>query len=144
MNAGTLGLTMATIVIWGLIPIVDKLALAQAPASPLLGIAIRAGAVAVLALPLVAASGDGLAGLRALPPRAIALYATSGVLSLLLAQYTYYMLLRQADVSKVFPLLFAAAPIVTIAIGVGWLGETLSPRQLLGAALVIGGGLLLL
>ena len=144
MNATTFGLTAATIVLWGLIPIFDKLALAQFQASPLVGIAIRAAAVAVLAVPLAAAYGDGAASLKAMPPLAVGLYVASGVVSLLLAQYAYYALLRQADVSRVFPFLFAAAPLVTIAVGVLALGETLTARQAIGALLVIGGGLLLL
>lgn len=144
MNAATIGLTLATIVLWGLIPIVDKLALGAHPASPLVGIAIRATAVCALALPLALVWGDGAAALRALPPRAWLFYVASGVISLLIAQYAYYALLQQADVSRVFPFLFAAAPLVTLAVGVGALGEVLTARQLLGAALVIGGGLLLL
>ncbi len=144
MNATTIGLTIATIVLWGLIPIFDKVALASYPASPLVGIAIRAGAVCVVALPLAVFLGDGPAAVRAMPARALACYVASGVLSLLLAQYAYYALLKQAEVSRVFPFLFAAAPIVTMVVGVGALGETLTTRQLLGAALVIGGGLLLL
>lgn len=144
MNATTIGLTIATIVLWGLIPIFDKVALASHPASPLVGIALRATAVSLIALPLALAFGDGPAALRAMPPRTIAFYVASGVISLLLAQYAYYALLKQADVSRVFPVLFAAAPIVTMALGVAALGETLTTKQLLGAALVIGGGLLLL
>lgn len=144
MNATTIGLTATTVVLWGLIPIIDKLALAQFAASPLVGIAIRAASVAVLAVPLAAAFGQGATSLRAMPPAAVALFVASGVVSLLLSQYTYYALLQQANVSRVFPFLFSAAPLVTILIGVLWLGETMSPRQVLGALLVIGGGLLLL
>lgn len=144
MNATTLGLTATTVVLWGLIPIFDKVALGAAPASPLVGIAIRAAAVAVVAVPLAALAGDGAAAVRAMPAKAIAAYVASGVISLLLAQYAYYALLKQADVSRVFPFLFAAAPIVTMAVGALYLGETLSVKQLVGAALVIGGGLLLL
>jgi drug/metabolite transporter (DMT)-like permease len=100
--------------------------------------------VAVLAVPLALTIGRGGAALKAMPPSAIALYAASGLASLLLAQYAYYKLLAQADVSKVFPLLFAAAPIVTIAIGVFVLKEPMTLKQALGAALVVAGGLLLL
>jgi transporter family protein len=144
MTPSTLALTLITIVLWGLIPIFDKLALGQHAVSPLVGIAIRAAAVAVLAVPLALTIGRGGAALKAMPPSAIALYAASGLASLLLAQYAYYKLLAQADVSKVFPLLFAAAPIVTIAIGVFVMKEPMTLKQALGAALVVAGGLLLL
>ena len=137
-------LTLTVIALWGLIPILDKLALNAAPASALTGLAIRAGVVAAVALPLAVFAGNGLAELRALPPRAIALYVASGVTSLLLAQYAYYALLRQAEVSRVFPMLFAATPVVTMAIAYLALGEQPTPVRLAGAALVIGGSLLLL
>lgn len=144
MNATTLALTAITVVLWGLIPILDKMALAHYAASPLVGIAIRAAGVAVLAVPLAATFGEGGRTIRAMPPAAIGLFLASGVVSLLLAQYAYYALLKQAEVSRVFPFLFSAAPIVTMVLGVVWLGETLSAKQVLGALLVIGGGLLLL
>lgn len=144
MNATTFGLTIATVLLWGLIPIFDKLALASYPASPLVGIAVRVVGVVVLAVPLAATVGNGAQALRAMPPGAIALFIASGVSSLLLSQYTYYRLLQQADVARVFPFLFSAAPLVTLALGVLFLGEHLSAKQALGALLVIGGGLLLL
>lgn len=144
MTPTTIALTVVTVVLWGVIPIFDKLALSYFAASPLVGIAIRAAGVAVLAVPLAAAFGDGGKAIRQMPPQAVALFLASGVVSLLLAQYAYYALLKQAEVSRVFPFLFSAAPIVTMVIGVVGLGETLSAKQVVGALLVIGGGLLLL
>ncbi|MNS15713.1 EamA-like transporter family protein [compost metagenome] len=144
MNASTLALTLITIVLWGIIPILDKLALSQFQASPLVGIAIRAAGVAVLAVPLAFGLAEGGKSIRAMPPAAIALFIGSGVVSLLLSQYTYYKLLQQANVSRVFPFLFSAAPLVTLVIGVLFLKEPLTLKQAIGAVLVIGGGLLLL
>ena len=144
MNPTTLALTAITIVLWGIIPIVDKVALTQQVASPLIGIAIRATAVAIIAVPLALIYGDGATTIRTMPASAIGLYVASGVISLLLAQYAYYALLQQAEVARVFPFLFSAAPVVTITIGVLAMHETLSLKQAIGALLVIGGGLLLL
>jgi transporter family protein len=144
MSPTTVALMLATIVLWGVIPLIDKLAVGHTAVSPLVGIAIRAAAVAVLAVPLAFVAGDAGQGLRALPWRVIGLYAASGVVSLLLAQYTYYTLLKQADVARVFPLLFAAAPIVTVVLAILLLGESLTPRQALGTLLIVGGGLLML
>src|SRR5689334_18713432 len=144
MNWTTIGLTLVTILLWGLIPIFDKLALSQVVASPLVGIAIRTVGVSVLAVPLALTIGRGLPSLQAMPPGAIALFVASGVTSLLLSQFTYYKLLQQAEVSRVFPLLFSAAPLVTIIIGTLFLKETMTAKQVVGALLVVGGGLLLL
>ncbi len=140
----TLLLTALTVLLWGLIPIFDKLALSQFSASPLVGIAIRTVAVSVFTLPLAATIGNGAATMKAMPPMAIALFVASGLASLLLSQYSYYSLLQRADVSRVFPFLFSAAPVVTILVGVFAMGETMTLKQVLGILLVIGGGLLLL
>jgi len=144
MSLSTILLTLVTVVLWGLIPIFDKLALSHVSASPLIGITIRTLGVAVLALPLAAAVGKGFGDVKAMPPAAIALFVASGVTSLLLAQYSYYTLLQRADVSRVFPFLFSAAPVVTLLIGVFAMGETMTLKQILGVMLVVGGGLLLL
>jgi uncharacterized membrane protein len=144
MSQSTVLLTLVTVVLWGLIPIFDKLALSHYSASPLVGITIRTVGVAVLALPLAAAFGKGLGDLKAMPPAAIALFVASGITSLLLSQYCYYALLQRADVSRVFPFLFSAAPVVTLLIGVFAMGETMTMKQILGVLLVVGGGLLLL
>jgi transporter family protein len=144
MNVSTIALTAATIFLWGVIPILDKLALSQFHASPLVGIAIRAVGVTVLAVPLAWGLADAGKSIRVMPPAAIALFLASGVVSLLVAQYTYYTLLKQAEVSRVFPLLFCAAPLVTLVLGVVFLKEPMTFKQALGAVLVIGGGLLLL
>ncbi|MNY65568.1 EamA-like transporter family protein [compost metagenome] len=52
--------------------------------------------------------------------------------------------MQRADVSRVFPFLFSAAPVVTMLLGVFGLKETLSAKQIVGAALVVVGGLFLL
>jgi drug/metabolite transporter (DMT)-like permease len=152
MASGTVTLTAITVFLWGLIPILDKLALARFSGHPLIPIAVRVWSVALLVVPLawVLARGGSWrawlgpttgAGVTWVP---VALFAASGVVSLLLAQFAYYRLLQQADVSRVFPFLFSAAPVVTMLLGVLVLHETLTLRQLAGAVLVIGGGLLLL
>lgn len=144
MTPQTLALTLITIFLWGLIPILDKLALSQFAASPLVGIAIRATGVTLLSVPMALAMTQGGKALREMPPAAIALFVASGVISLLVAQYSYYMLLKQAHVSRVFPFLFCAAPLVTLILGAVFLKEPLTLKQAFGAVLVIGGGFLLL
>ena len=151
MTSSTWLLTGVTVLLWGLIPLLDKLALNQFHGSPLVGIAVRAASVALVAVPAAWSvgwgrqlGGGGLANSRALPWQALLLFAASGIVSLLISQYAYYRLLQRSDVSRVFPFLFSAAPVVTMVLGVLVLGESLTVRQIMGAALVIGGGLLLL
>lgn len=144
MSLPTIALTLVTIFLWGLIPIFDKLALTHFSASPLLGIAIRTLGVSAIAVPLALTIGKGTRMAREMSPLAIGLFLASGITSMLLAQYCYYLLLQRADVSRVFPFLFSAAPVVTMLIGVFGLKETLSAKQIVGAALVVVGGLFLL
>lgn len=144
MSPQTIVLTLVTIFLWGLIPIFDKLALSHFSASPLVGIAVRTLGVAAIAVPLALTIGKGTRALREMPPLAVGLFLASGVTSMLLAQYCYYLLLQRADVSRVFPFLFSAAPVVTMLIGVFGLKETLTAKQIVGAALVVVGGLFLL
>ncbi|MNX60110.1 4-amino-4-deoxy-L-arabinose-phosphoundecaprenol flippase subunit ArnE [compost metagenome] len=144
MSLQTILLTLATIFLWGLIPIFDKLALSHFSTSPLVGIAIRTVGVSAIAIPLALTIGKGTRLIRELPPLAVGLFLASGITSMLLAQYCYYLLLQRVDVSRVFPFLFSAAPVVTMLIGVFGLKETLSAKQIVGAALVVVGGLFLL
>ncbi|HEY9899947.1 MAG TPA: EamA family transporter [Pantanalinema sp.] len=144
MSLQTILLTLVTIFLWGLIPIFDKLALSHFSASPLVGIAIRTLGVSAIALPLALTIGKGARMVREMSPLAIGLFLASGITSMLLAQYCYYLLLQRADVSRVFPFLFSAAPVVTMLFGVFGLKETLSAKQIVGAALVVVGGLFLL
>lgn len=144
MSLPTIALTLVTIFLWGLIPIFDKLALTHFSASPLLGIAIRTLGVSAIAVPLALTIGKGARMAREMSPLAIGLFLASGITSMLLAQYCYYLLLQRADVSRLFPFLFSAAPVVTMLIGVFGLKETLSAKQIFGACMVVVGGLFLL
>lgn len=127
--------------LWGLIPILDRVALAAAPGTAWQGLAIRALGVGLVAFPAVWAWGGGWAPFAALPAKAWLAYLASGFVSLLLAQHAYYLLLQQQGAAKVFPILFAAAPAVTVLLGLGLLGEALSWKQALGLALVVAGSL---
>jgi drug/metabolite transporter (DMT)-like permease len=144
MNSSTIALSLVTVILWGIIPILDKLALAQYASSPMVGIVIRSAGVTALSIPLALAFGGGRSAFKAMPPSATLLYLASGLISLLLAQYAYYALLRHVQVSRVFPFLFSAAPLVTVLLGAVILREPLSAKQLLGAFLVVLGGVLLL
>ncbi|MEJ0020311.1 MAG: EamA family transporter [Acetobacteraceae bacterium] len=77
----------------------------------------------------------------ALPLSSIALIVASGALSML-AMYFYLDALQTEDASAVAPW-FQAAPLFGYALGYAVLGETLTPRQVLGGALIVGGTIVL-
>ena len=143
-GAATWALAAWVALLWGLIPIFDRVALAAAPGTAWQGLAVRALSVGLVALPLAWHWGGGWAPFAALPAKAWLAYLASGFVSLLVAQHAYYLLVQQVGVAKLFPFLFAAAPAVTVVVGVLFLGEAVNLRQALGLALVVAGSLLLL
>lgn len=144
MNTNAAFFAAVTILLWGLIPIFDKLALGNQSVSPVLGIAIRAGGVALVAVPLAFALDRSAGTWKALPASTVFFFLASGIASLLVSQYTYYKLLQQGDVSRIFPLLFSAAPVVSVLVSVLVLHESLNLKQAIGIIFVILGGVLLL
>ncbi|MEB3299503.1 MAG: EamA family transporter [Candidatus Sericytochromatia bacterium] len=137
-------LILLTTVMWGLVPVFDKLALTRISVTPLAGVAIRLALAALLGLPLLFVTAGGLSTFRQIPTGAWGWFAASGLASLVLAQVAWYALLKDAQVSRVFPFMFAAAPLVTLLLGVLLLHDNLTPKQGLGALLVVLGGALLL
>jgi uncharacterized membrane protein len=93
--------------------------------------------IGVLALPIIAAFRPGV-----LSPStgAIALMALSGVLYMG-AMLFYLRALQDEEASVVAPF-FQAVPLFGYGLGYIFLGETLSPRQLAGGALIIVGTLI--
>jgi uncharacterized membrane protein len=77
----------------------------------------------------------------ALPLASIVVIGFSGLLYMG-AMYFYLQALQQEEASVVAPF-FQASPLFAYALGYLVLGETLSPRQLVGGACIVGGSLLL-
>lgn len=133
-----------TLVLWGLIPIFDKIGLKGQTASPLAGMVVRVAAAILLFLPWLVFSPSVRADIAGLSWRAVLVFALSGVISLVLAQYLYYSALAQRDVGRLFPVLFGGAPVVGILFAALFLGESLSLKTAIGALLIAAGSVLLL
>ncbi len=131
-----------TFVLWAIIPIVDKLALAGRKAPPAGVVARLLVAVGVL-LPVLALSSEVRESLAGLDRREWLAFGASGVLSLLLAQYCYYQALRDHAVSTLFPFLFGGAPVLTMVLAWAVLGEPAGWRTGAGGGLIFLGCLLL-
>jgi uncharacterized membrane protein len=138
------GAVFLTIVIWSLIPIIDKVGLGQDKVHPLAGLTIRllAGLVVLgFLLPLLPETRHTL---TTLSWKAWVTFAASGVLSLLLGQYFYYQALQAGSVGRVFPLLFGAPPVVSMLLAWWFLGEALTRTHVAGGLLITLGTVLLL
>jgi drug/metabolite transporter (DMT)-like permease len=94
--------------------------------------------IGLASLPVIALFDPDVFGL---PPSAIVVIAASGVLYLG-AMYFYLQALQGEEASVVAPW-FQAAPLMGYLVGYFLLGETLSHRQMMGGALIVGGAMLL-
>ncbi len=144
VNTRTTAYILITLVLWGLIPIFDKLALDAKKIPPFIGIGIRVSVAVLVLLPLLYAVPDLREGWNGLGARQFLAFAASGIISLIIAQYFYYEALRDSQVSKLFPLLFGGAPVVSMLLGWFVLGERISAMTAAGGVLITLGSVLLL
>lgn len=144
MTTKTMVYVFVTLVLWGLIPIFDKLALDAKKIPPLIGICIRVSVAVLALLPLLFAAPHLREGWSELPMRQLLGFAASGIISLVIAQYFYYEALRDTQVSKLFPLLFGGAPVVSMVLGWLVLGEKISALTAAGGVLITVGSVLIL
>ncbi len=103
------------------------------------GIGMLAGAAIIVPASMV---GWWMTGQPAIPAEAIALGAVSGVLeaiyfSLLAAAY------RRGDLSVVYPVARGTAPLLSVAVGIGILGERLGLAGIAGVVALLAGLLIL-
>lgn len=144
VNTRTTAYILITLVLWGLIPIFDKLALDAKKIPPFIGIGIRVSVAVLALLPFLYAVPDLREGWNGLGARQFLAFAASGIISLIIAQYFYYEALRDSQVSKLFPLLFGGAPVVSMLLGWFVLGEKISGMTAAGGVLITLGSILLL
>ncbi|MCL6478466.1 MAG: DMT family transporter [Peptococcaceae bacterium] len=71
-----------------------------------------------------------------------AFLAGEGIFASLLGHLAYYHALKLGEASRIVPVV-AAFPLVTVAVGLLFLGEKLSWYKLVGASLIIAGILLI-
>ena len=130
---------LLTALFWGAATVLDKLALARI--QPLLGVAIRSMAIALVAGVALAVSlrERAWAGVDA---RSWFFIIMSGMLSGLIGQWTYYKALKYAEATRVVPIV-GGYPLVAFILAVVLLGESITAQKLCGAALVVAGIVLL-
>jgi uncharacterized membrane protein len=89
-------------------------------------------------LPLIAMFRPDVVGLA---PLSILVIVLSGLL--LMGAMFFYLVALQSDEASVVAPFFQASPLFAYGLGYLVLGETLSPMQMTGGALIVGGGLVL-
>ncbi len=130
---------LATTVLWGIAPIFEKMAIDRT--SPLLLLTVRAVLLASVLLTITLVSGKGHQ-LLALDGSTILLIALGALFGALLGLYTYFTALKLGEASRVIPIA-ASYLLVTTILAILFLGEKITVSKIIGAALIVGGILLL-
>mgnify|MGYP000707680253 CR=1 FL=1 len=130
---------LLTALLWGMAPLFGKLGLESVDA--LAAMTLRTMVVGVVLLLFGGFTGQ-LANVTSIGLKAGLLIAAEGLLASLLGHLAYYQALKLGDASRVVPVT-AAFPLVTVLMAILFFGEPLTWQRVLGAALVVGGVLLI-
>ncbi len=128
-------LLIATALLWGATPILEKTGLAKV--DPLIGVTIRSAIVTAGLLLLTFLLGKGKA-LMELDGKSILLFGASGMMAGLLGMWTYYGALKIEATSKIVPIA-ACYPLVTALLSVLILKEGITLHRVIGTALIVSG-----
>lgn len=128
-------LLFITVFVWGLAPILDKLAVQGT--APYIGNIYRSITIAGIMILVAVFSGE-LKEISKMPTRNILFYVGSGVLAGGIGVVTYYKAMQLAPSSKVVPIA-ASYPLVTAVLSVIFLGEKITIERLAGIVLIIVG-----
>jgi bacterial/archaeal transporter family protein len=124
-----------TAILWGVVPIIEKIGLAKM--EPLIALTIRSAVVTVGLFIITLAMGKGRALLE-VDGKGLALFATSGMMAGVLAMWAYYMALKTEATSKIVPLA-ACYPLVTALLSILILKEGVTLARVMGTALIVSG-----
>ena len=130
---------LVTAAIWGVVPLMEKLALAQAP--PVAGVLARSLGV-VAGLLLFTLGGAPWGQVQALSWKTKLLLGSGGLLASFIGQLAFYQALKSGAVSQMTPVA-GAYPLVAALLGWCVLREPLTASRLAGVALVVLGVALL-
>lgn len=130
-----------TAVIWGAVPIMEKIALGKGM-NPMLGVVIRSLGIAIGALVLWAVLAKNPDYAKNVTWSSALLLVVSAALAAIVGQIFYYTALQQGDVSKIIPVA-GSFPLVSFILGTLLLGEAVTIPKLVGVLCVIAGVILL-
>ncbi|MDI6870901.1 MAG: EamA family transporter [Bacillota bacterium] len=131
--------SIVTAVLWGLAPIVEKLGLAKV--EPVTAMSLRSFTISLILLAFLGFSGQ-LPRLAQADTRSLLFIMAGGVIAGLLAQWTYFLALKQGLASAVVPVI-GAYPLVTMLLAALLLGEPVTLLKAAGALLVVAGVVLI-
>jgi len=128
-------LLIATALLWGTTPIIEKIGLTKV--DPLIGVTIRSTIVTAGLLILTFLLGKGKALIES-DGKSILIFGASGVMAGILGMWTYYAVLKIGATSKVVPIA-ASYPLVTVLLSALILKEGITLERVIGTALIVSG-----
>ena len=134
-------LAIITALIWGFVPIIEKIGLSSKTAEPVASVVYRTfGSLvfAIGALIILFFSNSGLNAMKNMDSKSILILALAGGLASVFGQTFFYMALKSGNASVVTPVA-GAFPLVTFIFGVLLLGEAVTLPKVIGILLIISG-----
>lgn len=128
-------LALATSMIWGVVPIIEKTALKNT--SPLIGLFLRSTGV-IFGAAVFFAIFRPFQEFSQVNLRTYLLFFVAGLLASFLGQITLYHALKIGEASKVIPIA-ASFPLVTFLLSVIFLGEAFTLSKAFGVLLIVFG-----
>jgi transporter family protein len=121
--------------IWGFVPLLEKLGLAKA--SALAGLFYRSLGVLlglVLLLPFMVKPSE----IKSVGAKPMVLLILAGFMASILGQICFYNALKSGDISRIVPI-SGSYPFLTFLIGIIILGEAWTPVKFVGVILIVAG-----
>lgn len=128
-------LILFTVLVWGMAPILDKMALENA--NPFQGVVIRSAAIMLVLIVAVLASGK-FREIVNTDTRSMLYFSGSGILAGLIGVATYYGALRLGQTSQVVPLA-STYPMVAVLLSILFLNEQVTLPRVIGTLFVVLG-----
>jgi transporter family protein len=122
-------------VFWGIAPIFGKLGLGEV--QPLVALTIRSVLISLILLVAVTVTGQW-SSLSEVPAKSVMFIGIEGICAALLGQLAYYFALKFGDVGTVSPVV-AAFPLITMLLGVLFLGEKMTFYKVLASVFIVFG-----
>ncbi|HNV70761.1 MAG TPA: EamA family transporter [Candidatus Ozemobacteraceae bacterium] len=129
-----------TVILWGITPVIDKIAAVNADAT--VAIFVRGITIAVASTAILAASGK-TALVTETSSKAILCLVVGGVLAGCLGVFTYMRAMQSVSDAGMVAVLTSTYPLVALALSVALLNEKLSLAKGVGSVLIVIGIFLL-
>ena len=128
-------IAITTAVIWGFVPLIEKLGLAKL--DPMVGLFYRSIGVVIglIILGLFMVKPDEI---KSVDIKSALLVMTGGFLASFVAQILFYHALKAGEASRIVPI-SGSYPLITFLLGIFIMGETLTPVKFAGVLLIVLG-----